>query len=153
VSAQPGRYSRRQRVGEGGPSLTTVLVLGPVERFPTSKHAVSYVGLAPAIASTAGKHHLGRITKQGSPMLRHLLGQAAQSAIRRDAALKRLYLRILHRRGRARAKVAARALLVRSYIMRRDAIDYEEFPTPRRGAGGLTQFDATPRSLWLLTAG
>jgi transposase len=114
-------------------ALATVLVLGPVARFPSSNHVVSYVGLAPAIASSAGKHHVGRITKQGNPMLRHLLGQAAQSAVRRDAALKHLYLRVLHRRGRARAKVAAaRALLVRLYIMQRDAIDYDEFR--RRGA-------------------
>jgi transposase len=114
-------------------ALATLLVLGPVERFPTSKHVVSYVGLAPAIASSAGKHHVGRITKQGNPMLRHLLGQAAQSAVRRDADLKRLYARVLQRRGRARAKVAtARALLVRLYIMRRDDIDYNEFR--RRGA-------------------
>jgi transposase len=120
-------------------ALATVLVLGPVDRFPTAKHVVSYIGLAPAIASSAGKHHVGRITKQGNPMLRHLLGQAAQCAVRRDAALKHLYLRVLHRRGPARAKVAvARVLLVRLYIMRRDAIDYEEFR--RRG----TAARATP---------
>jgi hypothetical protein len=47
--------------------------------------------------------------------------------------LKRFYHRVLQRRGKARAKVAAaRALLVRLYIMRRDNIDYEEFR--RRGA-------------------
>jgi transposase len=108
------------------------VTLGPVSRFPTSKHVVSYVGLAPAVASSAGKHHVGRITKQGSATLRYILGQAAQSAVRGDADLKRLYYRVLQRRGKARAKVAAaRALLVRVYIMRRDSIDYEEFR--RRG--------------------
>src|SRR4029453_12343750 len=30
-------------------ALTTVLVLGPLTRFPAGKHVVSYVGLAPAI--------------------------------------------------------------------------------------------------------
>jgi hypothetical protein len=46
--------------------------------------------------------------------------------------LKRLYYRILQRRGKARAKMAvARRLLVRLYIMRRDQIDYAEFR--RRG--------------------
>jgi transposase len=44
-------------------ALATILVLGPVNRFPSSKHVVSYVGLAPAIAASAGKHHLGGITK------------------------------------------------------------------------------------------
>jgi transposase len=108
------------------------VTLGPVSRFPTSKHIVSYVGLAPAVASSAGKHRLGRITKQGNAMLRYILGQAAQSAVRKDTDLKRLYYRVLQRRGKARAKVAAaRALLVRVYIMRRDSIAYEEFR--RRG--------------------
>jgi transposase len=93
---------------------------------------VSYVGLAPAIASSAGKHHLGGITKQGNRLLRFVLGQAGQVALRRDADLKRLYYRVLQRRGRARAKVAvARVLLVRLSIMRRDQIDYPEFR--RRG--------------------
>jgi hypothetical protein len=109
-------------------ALATLLVLGPVARFPTSKHVVSYVGLAPAIASSAGKHRLGGITKQGNRMLRFVLGQAGHTALRADPHLKQLYYRVLHRRGRARAKVAvARALLVRLYIMQRDQIDYAEF--------------------------
>jgi len=113
-------------------ALATILVLGPVNRFPSSKHAVSYIGLAPAIASSAGKHHLGGITKQGNRLLRYVLGQAGQVALRRDADLHRLYYRVLHRRGQARAKVAvARVLLVRLYIMCRDQIDYPEFR--RRG--------------------
>ncbi len=115
-------------------ALATILVLGPVNRFPSSKHAVSYIGLAPAIASSAGKHHLGGITKQGNRLVRYVLGQAGQVALRRDADLHRLYYRVLHRRGQARAKVAvARVLLVRLYIMCRDQIDYPEFR--RRGEG------------------
>jgi transposase len=43
-------------------ALITVLVLGPATRFPTSKHVVSYVGLAPAVNASADKHHLGKIT-------------------------------------------------------------------------------------------
>jgi len=113
-------------------ALATLLVLGPVSRFPTSKHVVSYVGLAPAIASSAGKHHLGGITKQGNRLLRFVLGQAGHTAFRGDPDLKHLYYRVLQRRGKARAKVAvARALLVRLYIMQRDRIDYAEFR--RRG--------------------
>ena len=113
-------------------ALATLLVLGPVTRFPTSKHVVSYVGLAPAIASSAGKHHLGGITKQGNRLLRYVLGQAGPTALRGDPDLKQLYYRVLHRRGKARAKVAvARALLVHVYIMQRDQIDYAEFR--RRG--------------------
>jgi transposase len=95
-------------------ALTAVLVLGPVARFPDSKHVVSYVGLAPAINASADKHHLGKITKQGSALLRWVLAQAAPLAARADDDLRRRYFAILHRRG-PKAKVAlARKLLVRS---------------------------------------
>jgi transposase len=120
-------------------ALATVLVLGSVTRFPTSKHVVGYVGLATAIESSAGKHRLGRITKQGNALLRYVLGQAGQAAIKRDPNLKRLYYAVLHRRGRSRAKIAvARKLLVRLYVMLRDQIDYQTFirrapaATPRK---------------------
>lgn len=113
-------------------ALTTVLVLGPIERFPDGKHVVSYIGLAPAINASADKQHLGKITKQGNALLRWVLGQAAPVAARADDDLRRRYFAVLHRRGRPKAKVAlARKLLVRLYVMLRDSIDYEEFR--RRG--------------------
>jgi Transposase and inactivated derivatives len=109
-------------------ALTTVLVLGPVGRFPSSKHVVSYIGLAPAISASADKYRLGHISKQGSALLRWVLGQAAPLATRGDAALKRIYFAVLRRRGRPKAKVAlARRLLIRLYVMLRDQIDYDEF--------------------------
>jgi transposase len=49
-------------------ALATVLVLGPVGRFPGSKHVVSYIGLAPAVNASADKHRLGPISKQGSAL-------------------------------------------------------------------------------------
>jgi transposase len=113
-------------------ALTTVLVLGPLTRFPDSKHVVSYIGLAPAVNASADKQHLGKITKQGNALLRWVLGQAAPLAARADDDLRRRYFAVLHRRGRPKAKVAlARKLLVRLYVMLRDQIDYEEFR--RRG--------------------
>lgn len=113
-------------------ALTTVLVLGPLARFPDSKHVVSYVRLAPAVHASADKQRLGKITKQGNALLRWVLGQAAPLAARADDDLRRRYFSVMHRRGRPKAKVAlARKLLVRLYIMLRDQIDYEEFR--RRG--------------------
>ncbi len=113
-------------------ALTTVLVLGPIDRFPDSKHVVSYVGLAPAVSASADKQHLGKITKQGNALLRWVLGQAAPLAARADDDLRRRYFAVMHRRGRPKAKVAlARKLLVRLYVMLRDHIDYDEFR--RRG--------------------
>src|SRR5215470_3451871 len=109
-------------------ALATVLVLGPVARFPGSKHVVSYIGLAPSVNASADKYRLGHISKQGSAVLRWVLGQAAPLATRADADLKRIYFSVLRRRGRPKAKVAlARRLLVRLYVMLRDQIDYDEF--------------------------
>jgi transposase len=113
-------------------ALTTVLILGPATRFPYSTHVVSYVGLAPALHASADTYRPGQITKQGSRLIRWVLGQAAPLAARIDPDLKRLYLTLLHRRGRSKANVAiARTLLIRLYILRRDHIDYAEFR--RRG--------------------
>jgi transposase len=109
-------------------ALATVLVLGPIARFPDSKHVVSYIGLAPAINASADKQHLGKITKQGNALLRWVLAQAAPLAARADEDLRRRYFAVLSRRGRPKAKVAlARKLLVRLYVMLRDRIDYDEF--------------------------
>ncbi len=105
-------------------ALTTVLVLGPLARFPDTKHVVSDVGLAPAVDASADKQRLGKITKQGNALLRWVLGQAAPLAARADDELRRRYFSVMHRRGRPKAKVAlARKLLMRLYIMLRDQID------------------------------
>lgn len=61
-------------------ALAFVLTIGPVERFPRSRQLVSYLGLNPREDSSGGHQRLGPISKQGNPMLRWLLIEAAQSA-------------------------------------------------------------------------
>jgi transposase len=125
-------------------ALATVLVLGPVARFPSSKHVVSYIGLAPTVNASADKYRLGHISKQGSALLRWVLGQAAPLATRADADLKRAYFAVFRRRGRPKAKVAlARRLLVRLYVMLRDEIDYDEFCRRGRARRGLVPAPST----------
>jgi len=114
-------------------ALGTVLVLGPVERFPDAKHATSYVGLIPKEDSSGGRQRFGKITKQGNRLLRFLLVEAGPIASRYDPDLGRAYRRLAFRKGVASAKVAvARKLAIRLYIMLRDKIDYAEFC--RRGS-------------------
>jgi transposase len=114
-------------------ALGTVLVLGPVERFPDAKHVTSYVGLIPQEESSGGRQRFGHLTKQGNRLLRFLLVEAAQTASRLDPGLRRTYRRLAFRKGAASAKVAvARKLVIRLYIMLRDQIDYAEFC--RRGS-------------------
>ena len=82
--------------------------------------------------TSSERRRLGSISKQGSRILRFLLNEAGQTAAQRDPDLKRFYKRLLKRRDKPKAKVAvARKLLVRSFIMLRDQIEYAEFV--RRG--------------------
>ena len=56
-------------------ALAFVLIIGTVERFQCGKQIGSYVGLIPCEDSSAGHQRLGHITKQGSSLLRFLLGK------------------------------------------------------------------------------
>lgn len=115
-------------------SLAFVLTIGPVERFENAKKVASYVGLIPAEYSSGGKQRLGRISKQGSPLLRFLLVEAAQSASRYDPELKRMYVRLCLKRSRGQAKVAvARRLATKLYWMLRRGKTYAQLKAS--GAG------------------
>lgn len=114
-------------------ALAVVHTLGDIKRFPSSKEAVAYTGLDPLERSSAGRVRTGSISKAGSSVLRHLLGQAMHVAARYDTELKAFYKRLATRRSKSIAKTAAtRKLLIRLFIMLRDEIDYAEFK--RRGS-------------------
>jgi transposase len=109
-------------------ALAFVLIIGTVERFQCGKQIGSYVGLIPCEDSSAGHQRLGHITKQGSSLLRFLLGEAAQAAARCDADWRRRYMHLAMRRQRNIAKVAiARRLAVRLYWMWRNGWEYAEW--------------------------
>lgn len=115
-------------------SLALAHTLGDVRRFRRKEEVVSFVGLDPLEKSSGEKRRMGSISKHGSRLVRHLLGQAAQSC--RDQKIRQFYLEVSRRRGRPKAKVAAaRKLLINCYVMLRDGIAYEEFR--RRGEVGL----------------
>jgi transposase len=99
-------------------ALAFVLTVGEIERFAHSRQLVSYLGLNPAEHSSGGRQRLGRISKQGNPLLRSLLVEAGQSAAGCVPELKRAYQRLKHRQHAAVAKVmVARKLAVRLYWM------------------------------------
>jgi transposase len=109
-------------------SLCVVHTLGPVSRFRNQRKVAAYAGFDPMERSSAERKHFLGISKAGSRVLRYLLVEAAHTAVKKDDDLKRFYHRLVERRGRPKAKVAAaRKLLIRSYIMLRDEIDYAEF--------------------------
>jgi transposase len=109
-------------------SLCLVHTLQPVARFSNTRKVAAYAGFDPMERSSAERKHFLGISKAGSRVLRYLLVEAANTAVRKDEDLKRFYQRLAQRRGRPKAKVAAaRKLLIRAYIMMRDEIDYAEF--------------------------
>lgn len=112
--------------------LAYVLTLGPWQRFPRGKQVASYLGLIPREHSSGGRQRLGAISKQGNPLLRSLLVEAAQTASRYDEELRQDYRRLAGRKHRALAKVmVARKLAVRLYWMLRENRPY----TPPPGVG------------------
>ena len=87
----------------------------PSPRWPSCEH------------SSGGRQKLGRISKQGNPMMRSLLVEAGHSAVRLDAELGKDYKRLKLRRGPGVAKVAiARKLAVRMYWMLRQQVSYAQ---------------------------
>ena len=109
-------------------SLCLVHTLQPVARFRNTRKVAAYAGFDPVERSSAEHKRFLGISKAGSRLLRHLMVEAANIAVRKDEDLKRFYQRVAARRGRPKAKVAvARKLLIRAYIMLRDEIDYAEF--------------------------
>jgi len=108
-------------------ALAFVLIIGTPERFYCGKQIGSYVGLIPCEDSSAGRQRLGHISKQGNALLRFLLVEAAQAAVRHDPDWRRRFLHLAMRRERRIAMVAmARRLAVRLYWMWREGRGYQQ---------------------------
>ena len=108
-------------------ALAFVLVLGSPDRFGCGNQIGSYLGLIPCEDSSANRQRLGHITKQGSSLLRFLLVEAAQAAVRWDPDWRRRFVHLAMRRDRRIAKVAmARKLAISLYWMWRKECDYQQ---------------------------
>jgi transposase len=108
-------------------ALAFVLTIGDVSRFPRGKQVASYLGLIPREESSGGRQKLGAISKQGNRLLRSLLVEAAQIAVRFDPGMKKQYGHRCHQKAKGVAKVAAaRKLAVRLYWMLRTQVGYPE---------------------------
>ena len=108
-------------------ALAYVLTIGDVTRFPRGKQVASYLGLIPREESSGGRQKLGAITKQGNRLVRSLLVEAAQIAVRLDPGFRQQYLHRCHQKPKGVAEVAAaRKLAVRLYWMLRTQQPYPE---------------------------
>ena len=111
-----------QKVPGVGPVLAAIFVveIGDVTRFAAPAHLASWAGLTPKHRESDTVVHRGRITKQGSTLVRWAAVEAAQGA-HNAGWLTQTRTRIAERRGRNIATVAvARKLLTYVYYGLRD---------------------------------
>jgi transposase len=105
-----------------GPVLAAVFVaeVGQVHRFASAGHLTSWAGLTPRHRESDAVVHRGRITNQGSSLVRWAAVEAAHNA-RKAGWLSTTHTGIAERRGRNTATVAvARKQLTLVYYGLRD---------------------------------
>jgi transposase len=86
---------------------TFVAAIGDIRRFTSARRLVGYLGLDPRVRQSGiGPARHGRISKQGSASVRHVLVEAVWSAVREPGPLHAFYARIRARRGAQVAAVA-----------------------------------------------
>jgi len=93
--------------GAGYGSLAVASRIGPIERFPRPASLANFWGLTPGCRNSGdATDRLGSITKEGSAIVRFVLGQWVLHVLRRDPWMRAWYTRIKRRRGTKIARVA-----------------------------------------------
>jgi transposase len=117
-----GGYRAVQAINGVGKISAAILVaeIGDVTRFPTPQHLCSWCGLTPKHRESDLKTRRGRISKQGSRLVRATLIEGI-SRYHGGSVLDAQYQRIAKRRGRNKARIAlARKVLTLVYYGLRD---------------------------------
>jgi transposase len=128
--AQPGCKALMGRYGIGW--LTAVAIwaeFGDVRRFANSRQAVRFTGLDVTISESDGKRARGHLARQGSPVLRWALHEAAMCAARPSSPDHAYYLQVKQRLGGKRAALSvARKLAREAYHTLRELGDHALVP-------------------------
>lgn len=81
--------------------------IGDIRLFPRPESLANFWGLTPRCNNSGDRdQRLGSITKEGSGLVRLLLGQMVMHVLRRDHELRRWYRNVKRRRGSKIARVA-----------------------------------------------
>jgi transposase len=119
--------------GVGSIAAQSILgVIGDVDRFPSPRHLVGYLGLDPRVLQSGErKARHGHISREGQARARGLLIEAAHSVIRTPGPLRAVHARLKDRRGAQVALCAtARKLAVLCWHLLTRGEDYRrEAPT------------------------
>jgi len=94
-------------------AVTILGEIGDYRDFKSAEKLASWAGLVPSVYQSAGKNYSGKITKQGSELLRWITVQSAKSAGRTvNTTFSKFFSRIAYRKGQNTATVAlARKIL------------------------------------------
>lgn len=130
-------------------ALAVASRIGGIDRFPTSRSLANYFGITPSCRNSGeSNQRLGSITKQGSELVRWLLGQAVLSVLRSDAVMRRWFQGIKKRRGSKIARVAVmRRLTVIFWHMLKHRKTYAECAAPHNKPSPRRATTATSTSL------
>jgi transposase len=120
-------------------AATIIAETGDITRFSNTDQLGAYAGLAPRVSQSGETVHHGHITKQGPPLLRWVLQQAAWVAIRTSEEARRIFNRISRKAGAKKAATAiARKILCYAWSVCRKGRSFEwphAVKTGRRTAG------------------
>jgi transposase len=111
---QPGCTALRAQYGVG--EITAVALwaeLGDTRRFSSSRKAVRHTGLDITVYSSDGKRPPGKLSRQGSPLLRWALFEAAQCAARPSSPDYAYYRQVADRLGGNRAALSVARKIAR----------------------------------------
>jgi len=107
-------------------------------RFPNATAVGSYFGLIPCQDQSGDRDRLGHITRQGAPVVRQLVAEAAWQARRRSPTV-RAYFERAKRDDPQRQKIALVATahyLVRvMWALLKRGTDWQESPAPAKAPG------------------
>jgi transposase len=117
------RLRALQRIWGVGPIFACILLaeIGTAQRFTRPRQVVRLAGLDPVVAESADKRRRGHLSKQGSPILRWALVEAAANAAYGRSPDLELYTSHRARHGSQRARLTvARKLAHRAYRVLQD---------------------------------
>lgn len=117
--------------GVGYYSAVAILAeIGDISRFSDPEKLCAYAGLVPSTQESGGKSAHGKITHQGSPVLRWVLVECVWNHLinAEDTSLTRFFRRVARNRGKQKAAVAtARKLLKVMYVLLKEKREFRDF--------------------------
>jgi len=130
IAAADARVALLRTIPGVGPRLSEAIValLDRPERFRKAGEVSAYIGMVPKELDSGETQRRGRITRQGSRLVRSLLVEVAWAGLRYNPWVRETYQRISGGK-KSRKKIAivavGRRLLVRCWAMLRDGTSWQ----------------------------